>query len=195
MAVHQQDGKGCAGAQAARALRDVELRGNSLASGRAGDAGQGAPLSLVPERSLAGSPRRNEGVGVRLQVQHRLAQGAQGRRSGRSRRRILFRNVTELILFGIKGKNTRTLAPGRRQVNYLATRKREHSRKPDEQYAIIEACSLGRTLNYLRAGHEELFARGTRRGWATWGNQASDGYRPTWKTYAHHSQAGLIAAE
>src|SRR5437762_3811880 len=45
-----------------------------------------------------------------------------------------FRNVTELILFGVRGKNARTLAPGRRQVNYLATRKREHSRKPDEQY-------------------------------------------------------------
>jgi N6-adenosine-specific RNA methylase IME4 len=98
-----------------------------------------------------------------------------------------FRNVTELILFGIKGKNARTLAPGRRQVNYLATRKREHSRKPDEQYKIIEACSPGPFL--------ELFARGTRKGWATWGNQADDDYRPTWKTYAHHSRVGLVAAE
>src|SRR5207244_7320285 len=52
-----------------------------------------------------------------------------------------FRNVTELILFGVRGKNARTLAPGRRQVNLLATRKREHSRKPDEQYQLIEACS------------------------------------------------------
>ncbi|MFZ0457993.1 MAG: MT-A70 family methyltransferase [Rhodoplanes sp.] len=98
-----------------------------------------------------------------------------------------FRNVTELILFGVKGKNARTLAPGRRQVNYLATRKREHSRKPDEQYEIIEACSPGPFL--------ELFARGTRKGWATWGNQADDDYRPTWKTYAHHSHVGLVAAE
>jgi len=98
-----------------------------------------------------------------------------------------FRNVTELILFGIKGKNARTLAPGRRQVNYLATRKREHSRKPDEQYALVEACS---PEPYL-----ELFARGTRKGWAMWGNQADDGYRPTWKTYAHHSRIGLVAAE
>lgn len=98
-----------------------------------------------------------------------------------------FRNVTELILFGVKGKNARTLAPGRRQVNYLATRKREHSRKPDEQYEIIEACSPGPFL--------ELFARGTRKGWATWGNQADDDYRPTWKTYAHHSRVGLVAAE
>ena len=92
-----------------------------------------------------------------------------------------FRNVTELILFGVKGKNARTLPPGRRQVNFIATRKREHSRKPDEQYQLIEACSSGPYL--------ELFARGTRKNWATWGNQADANYAPTWKTYAHHSQA------
>jgi N6-adenosine-specific RNA methylase IME4 len=108
--------------------------------------------------------------------------GSDGRGVG-----FYFRNVTELILFGVRGKNARTLAPGRRQVNLLATRKREHSRKPDEQYAIIEACSPGPFL--------ELFARGTRKDWSTWGNQADDGYRPTWKTYAHHSRVKLIAAE
>ena len=107
--------------------------------------------------------------------------GSDGRGVG-----FYFRNVTEVILFGVKGKNARTLAPGRRQVNLLATRKREHSRKPDEQYEIIEACSPGPFL--------EMFARGTRKGWTMWGNQADEGYRPTWKTYAHHSQA-LIAAE
>jgi N6-adenosine-specific RNA methylase IME4 len=110
--------------------------------------------------------------------------GSDGRGVG-----FYFRNVTELILFGVRGKNARTLAPGRRQVNLLATRKREHSRKPDEQYDIIEACSPGPFL--------ELFARGTRKGWATWGNQADEDYRPTWKTYAHHSQTDkpLVAAE
>src|SRR5947199_930096 len=87
-----------------------------------------------------------------------------------------FRNVTEMVLFGVRGKNARTLAPGRRQVNILKTRKREHSRKPDEQYQLIEACSP--------APYLELFARGTRKGWRTWGNEADDGYRPTWKTYA-----------
>jgi N6-adenosine-specific RNA methylase IME4 len=92
-----------------------------------------------------------------------------------------FRNVTEIILFGVRGKNARTLAPGRSQVNYLATRKREHSRKPDEQYQIIESCSPGPFL--------EMFARGTRKGWAMWGNQADDNYEPTWKTYAHKSSA------
>jgi N6-adenosine-specific RNA methylase IME4 len=105
--------------------------------------------------------------------------GSDGRGVG-----FYFRNVTELMLFGVRGKNARTLAPGRRQVNLLATRKREHSRKPDEQYGVIEACSAGPYL--------ELFARGTRKGWATWGNQASESYAPTWKTYAHNS---LVAAE
>jgi N6-adenosine-specific RNA methylase IME4 len=108
--------------------------------------------------------------------------GSDGRGVG-----FYFRNVTELILFGVRGKNARTLAPGRRQVNLLATRKREHSRKPDEQYNIIEACSPG--------PFAELFAHGTRKNWTTWGNQADDDYKPTWKTYAHHSRAGLEAAE
>jgi N6-adenosine-specific RNA methylase IME4 len=92
-----------------------------------------------------------------------------------------FRNVTELVLFGVRGTHARTLAPGRRQVNFLATRKREHSRKPDELYSIIETCSPGPRL--------ELFARGTREGWKGWGNQ-SDHYYPTWDTYSNHSQVG-----
>lgn len=96
-----------------------------------------------------------------------------------------FRNVTELVLFGVRGKNARTLAPGRRQVNFIATRKREHSRKPDELYPIIEACSRGPYL--------ELFARGARKGWSAWGDQADPSYRPTWATYKHHSAAGMAA--
>lgn len=92
-----------------------------------------------------------------------------------------FRNVTELILFGVRGKNMRTLSPGRRQVNIISSRKREHSRKPDELYEIIEACSNGPYL--------ELFARGTRPGWNTWGNQSED-YRPDWPTYRHNSEEG-----
>lgn len=92
-----------------------------------------------------------------------------------------FRNVTELLLFGVRGKNARTLQPGRTQVNIIPARKREHSRKPDETYDIIEACSPG--------PHLELFARGTRKGWTAWGNQA-EAYEPTWKTYANHSAAG-----
>lgn len=98
-----------------------------------------------------------------------------------------FRNVTELVLFGIRGKNARTLAPGRRQVNFLATQKREHSRKPDEIFNIIESCSPGPYL--------ELFARGTRSKWSVWGNQADDSYRPTWDTYSNHSRAEVIQFE
>ncbi|HHM06282.1 MAG TPA: S-adenosylmethionine-binding protein [Gammaproteobacteria bacterium] len=73
-----------------------------------------------------------------------------------------FRNVTELILFGVRG-SLRTLQPGRTQVNMLVTQKREHSRKPDEIYDVIESCSPGPYL--------ELFARFHRDGWGQWGNE------------------------
>ena len=97
-----------------------------------------------------------------------------------------FRNVTELLLFGTRGKNVRTLQPGRTQVNMIATRKREHSRKPDEQFKLITDCSPGPYL--------EMFARGERPGWAVWGDQAHESYTPTWATYANHSQADLPTA-
>lgn len=91
-----------------------------------------------------------------------------------------FRNTTELVLFGVRGK-MRTLPPGRSQVNILKTRKREHSRKPDELYELIERCSPGPFL--------ELFARGQHsENWLVWGDQ-SDEYEPTWATYKHHSRA------
>lgn len=82
-----------------------------------------------------------------------------------------FRNVTEIILFGVRG-NLRTLPPGRRQVNIIATNKREHSRKPDEQYKLIEECSSGPYL--------ELFARHPQPGWACWGNEVGTGEEITW---------------
>ena len=106
--------------------------------------------------------------------------GSDGRGVG-----FYFRNVTEILLFGTRGRNARTLAPGRRQVNLFATRKREHSRKPDEQYGIIEACSPG--------PYVELFGRGVRKGWTVWGNQADEAYRPDWDTYAYNSRS--LAAE
>ncbi len=102
--------------------------------------------------------------------------GSDGRGVG-----FYFRNVTEMLLFGVRGKNARTLDPGRRQVNYLATQKREHSRKPDEIYPIMEQCSPG--------PRAELFARGPRAGWACWGDEA-EVYTPAWATYANHSQIG-----
>lgn len=76
-----------------------------------------------------------------------------------------FRNVTELILFGTRGY-MRTLAPGRSMVNIIKTMKREHSRKPDEAYRVIEQCSPGPRL--------ELFSRHARPGWDVWGEEAPD---------------------
>jgi N6-adenosine-specific RNA methylase IME4 len=107
--------------------------------------------------------------------------GSDGRGVG-----FYFRNVTELLLFGVRGRNARTLAAGRRQVNLMATRKREHSRKPDEQYTLIESCSRGPYL--------ELFARGARKGWTYWGDQAHEHYAPDWDTYAYNSRSERAAA-
>lgn len=96
-----------------------------------------------------------------------------------------FRNVTEILLFGIKKKSApnRTLAPARSQVNLIRSQKREHSRKPDEFIPIIEACS--------QAPRIELFARGDREGWDMWGNQADAGYEPDWATYANHTVSNI----
>ena len=78
-----------------------------------------------------------------------------------------FRNVTEMLLFGVRGKKPRTREAGRRQVNLIASRKREHSRKPDEIYPIIEACS--------HWPYAELFGREERLGWFVWGDQIPRG--------------------
>lgn len=82
-------------------------------------------------------------------------------------------------MLSVRGKNARTEAPGRSQVNMIQTRKREHSRKPDEQYELIESCSAP---DYL-----ELFARGEQPGWTVSANQADETYAPTWKTYSYKS--------
>jgi N6-adenosine-specific RNA methylase IME4 len=105
--------------------------------------------------------------------------GSDGRGVG-----FYFRNVTEILLFGVRGKNARTLDPGRSQVNMMQTRKREHSRKPDEQYDIIESCSWGPRL--------EMFSRGKRKDWTVWGNQADDSYKPDWATYGYNSAVDLV---
>ncbi|SEG14029.1 MT-A70 family methyltransferase [Nitrosomonas ureae] len=94
-----------------------------------------------------------------------------------------FRNVTEMILFGVRGKSARTLQPGRSQENIISSQKREHSRKPDEQYQIIESCSPGPYI--------ELFSRGPRKSWFVWGNQSRE-YTPDWDTYSNHSQANIV---
>jgi N6-adenosine-specific RNA methylase IME4 len=100
--------------------------------------------------------------------------GSDGRGVG-----FYFRNVTEVVLFGVRG-SLRTFQPGRSQVNLIATRKREHSRKPDELYPIIEACSPGPFL--------ELFARYPRAGWSVWGNEAAPDVVPQGR--AHKGYGG-----
>lgn len=142
--------------------------------------GETAHLYLwVPNALLPDGLRVMEAWGFQYKaniVWHKVRKdgGPDGRGVG-----FYFRNTTEILLFGVKGKNARTLAPGRSQVNIIRTMKREHSRKPDEQYPIIESCSSGPFL--------EMFGRGSREKWVTWGNQADD-YEITWDTYANHSQ-------
>ena len=90
-----------------------------------------------------------------------------------------FRNVTELLLFGIRG-SMRTLKPGRTQVNLISTRKQEHSRKPQEVYRIIEACSPGPYL--------ELFARERVEGWTQWGDEVDTYQQPDYPKYNGHAR-------
>lgn len=95
-----------------------------------------------------------------------------------------FRNVTEILLFGVRG-SMRTLAPARRQVNMIETRKREHSRKPDEQYPLIEACSPGPWL--------ELFARHPRDGWTVWGDESTEGSQPRGQMHRGYGGGPILA--
>lgn len=93
-----------------------------------------------------------------------------------------FRNVTEPILFGVRG-SMRTLAPARSTVNMIESRKREHSRKPDEQYDLIESCSPGPYL--------ELFARYAREGWSAWGNESDEDVAPKGQTHKGYAGGAL----
>lgn len=95
-----------------------------------------------------------------------------------------FRNVTEILLFGVRG-SMRTLQPARSQVNMIETRKREHSRKPDEQYALIESCSPGPYL--------EMFARHAALGWTTWGDESDEAVQPRGKVHPGYAGGPLQA--
>lgn len=96
-----------------------------------------------------------------------------------------FRNVTEILLFGVKG-SMRTLPPARSQVNMIETRKREHSRKPDEQYDLIERCSP--------APYLELFARHPRAKWTLWGDESAEDQTPRGKTHKGYSGGEILPA-
>ena len=78
-----------------------------------------------------------------------------------------FRNATELVLFGVRGKSPRTLAPARAQPNLFEAPRTGHSQKPDDFYDLVERCSPGPYL--------ELFARRPRAGWSQWGNEMDTG--------------------
>lgn len=111
-------------------------------------------------------------------AKRRIDGGPDGRGVG-----FYFRNVTELLLFGVKG-SMRTLAPGRSQVNMIETRKREHSRKPDEQYELIRACSPGPYL--------ELFARYPQPGWTAWGDESPDEVKPRGKVHKGYEGGEIL---
>jgi N6-adenosine-specific RNA methylase IME4 len=96
-----------------------------------------------------------------------------------------FRNVTELLLFGIKGR-IRTLAPGRRQVNVLVSRKQEHSRKPDAIYDLIERCSPGPFC--------ELFSRQRVPGWTQWGDEVDSYEAPPHKGYTSSALSPFLSS-
>lgn len=89
-----------------------------------------------------------------------------------------FRNVTELILFGVKG-SMRTLQAGRTMPNIIISQKREHSRKPDQLYSVIEKCSPGPYL--------ELFNRVPKDGWFCWGDQTGE-YEPRKSIYSKSNE-------
>ena len=111
-------------------------------------------------------------------AKRRIDGGPDGRGVG-----FYFRNVTELLLFGVKG-SMRTLAPGRSQVNMIETRKREHSRKPDEQYGLIQSCSPSPYL--------ELFARYPRAGWTVWGDESLQDRAPRGKVHKGYKGGAIL---
>jgi N6-adenosine-specific RNA methylase IME4/ParB-like chromosome segregation protein Spo0J len=73
------------------------------------------------------------------------------------------KNQHELLLIATRG-NIPSPAPSRRPASVINAPRREHSRKPDEAYALIERM-------YPTLPKIELFARQTRPGWAAWGNE------------------------
>jgi N6-adenosine-specific RNA methylase IME4 len=68
------------------------------------------------------------------------------------------RNVTEHCILAVKGKPVVSLT---NQTTIIRAPRREHSRKPDEFYALVNALCPGSKL--------EMFARTNREGWSAWG--------------------------
>jgi len=74
------------------------------------------------------------------------------------------RGQHELLLIATRGDIPCPL-PANRPPSVITAPRREHSRKPDEAYKLIERM-------YPEFPKIELFARNAREGWAAWGNQA-----------------------
>ena len=73
------------------------------------------------------------------------------------------RNQHELLLVATRG-DMPSPSPANRPPSVISASRREHSRKPDEAYALIERM-------YPDLPKIELFARQARPGWAAWGNE------------------------
>lgn len=136
------------------------------------------PNALLPEGLDVMSSWGFRYVSNIIWAKRRLDGGPDGRGVG-----FYFRNVTEILLFGVRG-SMRTLPPGRSQVNMIETRKREHSRKPDEQYGLIEACSPGPYL--------ELFARHPQPGWIVWGDESPEEIVPRGKIHKGYAGGHML---
>lgn len=137
------------------------------------------PNALVPEGLAVMQAWGFRYVSNVVWAKRRKDGGPDGRGVG-----FYFRNVTEMLLFGVRG-SMRTLSPARRQVNMIETRKREHSRKPDEQYQLIEDCSPG--------PHLELFARHPREGWTVWGDESGPGTTPRGRVHPGYAGGPILA--
>jgi N6-adenosine-specific RNA methylase IME4 len=75
-----------------------------------------------------------------------------------------FRQQHEHLLLGRRGEFP-TPPDSVRPASIIRAPRREHSRKPDEAYALVEAM-------YPDLPKIELFARFARKGWHAWGNEA-----------------------
>jgi N6-adenosine-specific RNA methylase IME4 len=72
-----------------------------------------------------------------------------------------FRSATEHVLFGLKGSLP---TQGKETANWFKADRTKHSQKPELFYDIVEKVSPEPWF--------EMFARRTRFGWTTWGDQA-----------------------
>lgn len=110
------------------------------------DPKQGRPLGLVLEMVTRGQLHG----AMRALVQYGLGQ--------------YFRGGHEILLFGVRGHGI-GLRTERRDLGTVVFAERdEHSAKPQSVYELVEARSPGPFV--------EMFARTSRSGWTSWGNEA-----------------------